>query len=75
MPTELAVGLEAKKSSAFAVNAAPRVLLFDGKTFGSPVLFFRTNNFGDLILCKFIQKFNKKASLFFRSDSFRDSDL
>jgi hypothetical protein len=70
MPSRLAVGLEAKKSSALGINAAPRVLLFDRQNFGSPALFYSENNFGDLILCKFIQKNNKKASFFFDQPSF-----
>jgi hypothetical protein len=72
MPTRLAVGLEAKKSSASVKMLRPAFCFFYRQNIWFPRVVFQKNNFGDLIWCKFNQKFNKNArTIFSRVFSFR----
>ena len=65
MPTRLAVGLEAKKSSSDSSDA-PRVLLA-AKLLVSPRCSIERNNFGNLI-CASLQKNAKKKQAISISD-------
>jgi len=58
MPTRLAVGLEAKKSSS-EIQMRPAFCF--PQNFGSPVLFFMENTFGDLVCVSLYKKILKKA--------------